>query len=204
MLSNSPANVASPATQDHSGVGITNGNTAPTTQSTPSKGTKAWPHPHEPDANGKHPSGGFQGGGISKRPTTQSFAPHIIAHLQAPDATLICISGRDADGGARNDTSSNSLLKYKTKDLVTSLSPLLGSPFNELCCLSGSSSQPRLIQAPQDEAQRLTSKFEQMEQLLEDSGFDSVGEFRSTTQAMSLDSLIQEVFFMRSLLLGLY
>ena len=57
------------------------------------------------------------------------------------------------------------------------LSPLLGSPFNELCCPYGSSSQPRLIQAPQDEAQKLASKFDWMEQLLKDSGFDSLGEF---------------------------
>ena len=53
---------------------------------------------------------------------------------------------------------SNSLLLSHLGELwkLTStepLLPLLGSRFNELCCPYGSSSQPRLIQAPQDEAQ---------------------------------------------------
>ncbi|KDR66902.1 hypothetical protein GALMADRAFT_80370 [Galerina marginata CBS 339.88] len=56
----------------------------------------------------------------------------------------------------------------------------LGSPFNELGSLGGSSSlwhQPRLIQPPQSDAQKLAFKFERMEAFLKDSGFDSVGEF---------------------------
>ena len=53
----------------------------------------------------------------------------------------------------------------------------LGSPFNNLGCLGGSSSQPRLIQHPQSDAQKLSSKFEKMERFLKDLGFNSVGEF---------------------------
>lgn len=53
----------------------------------------------------------------------------------------------------------------------------LGSPFNELGSLGGLSSQPRLIQPPQSDAQKLSLKFERMETLLKDSGFDSLGEF---------------------------
>jgi hypothetical protein len=59
---------------------------------------------------------------------------------------------------------------------TTLLSPLLDSPFHELGYLSGSSSQLRMIQSPQDDTQRLASKFRRMEELLKDSGFDSVGE----------------------------
>ena len=56
------------------------------------------------------------------------------------------------------------------------LSPLLSSPFHELGHLGGSSSQPRMIQSPQDDTQKLASKFGRMEELLRDSGFNSVGE----------------------------
>ena len=75
---------------------------------------------------------------------------------------------------------SNSLLLSHLDELgepsyTEPLSPLLGSPFNELRCPYGSSSQPRLIQAPQDEVQMLASKFNRMEQSLKDSGFDSFG-----------------------------
>jgi hypothetical protein len=59
---------------------------------------------------------------------------------------------------------------------TTLLSPLLDSPFHELGYLSGSSSQLRMIQSPQDDTQKLASKFRRMEELLKDSGFDSVGE----------------------------
>ena len=55
--------------------------------------------------------------------------------------------------------------------------PLLGSPFNDLGCLGGSSSQPQLIQHLQSDMQELSSKFERMETFLKDSGFDSVGKF---------------------------
>jgi len=53
------------------------------------------------------------------------------------------------------------------------LSPL-GSPFDVL--INGSSSQPRLWQSQQSDEQKLAYKFERMEGLLKDSGFDSVGE----------------------------
>ena len=56
-------------------------------------------------------------------------------------------------------------------------STTLGSPFNERGWLDGSSSQPRLRQSPQTDRQKLALKFEKMEVLLRDSGFDSVGEF---------------------------
>ena len=55
------------------------------------------------------------------------------------------------------------------------LSPLLSSPFQELGYLGGSS-QPRMIQSPQNDTEKLASKFRRMEELLKDSGFDSVGE----------------------------
>ena len=56
---------------------------------------------------------------------------------------------------------------------TTPLSPL-GSPFNLL--IDGSSSQPRLRQSQQSDKQKLAYKFERMEMLLKDSGFDSIGE----------------------------
>jgi hypothetical protein len=56
-------------------------------------------------------------------------------------------------------------------------STTLGSPFNERGWMDGSSSQPRLRQSPQTDGQKLALKFEKMEVLLKDSGFDSVGEF---------------------------
>jgi hypothetical protein len=56
---------------------------------------------------------------------------------------------------------------------VASLSPL-GSPFSNL---SESSSQPRLIRAPQDTTQKLEVKFKRMEEILGDFVFDSIGEF---------------------------
>ena len=74
---------------------------------------------------------------------------------------------------------SNSLLASFPNDQHVSspTTPLmLGSPFNDLGSLGGSSSQPRLIQHPQSDAQKLSSKFERMESFLKDSGFDSVGE----------------------------
>jgi len=89
-------------------------------------------------------------------------APHYITRFLPPASNSLLLS----HPGELGEPSS-----------AQQLSPLLGSPFNELHCPSGSSSQPWLIQAPQDEAQRLALKFDWMEQLLEDSGFDSVGEF---------------------------
>ncbi|KAF8232485.1 hypothetical protein L208DRAFT_1271719 [Tricholoma matsutake] len=56
------------------------------------------------------------------------------------------------------------------------LSPLLGSPFDMLGWMGQSSSQPQLIQSPLSNAEKLACKFERMELLLKDSGFDSVGE----------------------------
>jgi hypothetical protein len=55
----------------------------------------------------------------------------------------------------------------------TSLSPL-SSPFSDL---SESSSQPRLIRAQQDKTQKEEVKFRRMEDILGNSGFDSIGEF---------------------------
>ena len=89
-------------------------------------------------------------------------APHYIARFLPPASNSLLLSRLDELG---------------EPSYTEPLSPLLGSPFNELRCPYGSSSQPRLIQAPQDEAQKLASKFDRMEQLLKDSGFDSVGEF---------------------------
>ncbi|KIJ96688.1 hypothetical protein K443DRAFT_10433 [Laccaria amethystina LaAM-08-1] len=89
-------------------------------------------------------------------------APDYIAHLLPPASNSLLLSH------------SSELGELSSTDL---LSPLLGSPFNELRCPSGSSSQPRLIEAPQDDARKLTSKFDWMEQLLKDSGFDSLSEF---------------------------
>ena len=87
-------------------------------------------------------------------------APHYITHFLPPASNSLLLSHL----GELGELSS-------TEPLL----PLLGSRFNELCCPYGSSSQPRLIQAPQDEAQKLASKFDRMEQLLDDSGFDSFG-----------------------------
>jgi len=55
---------------------------------------------------------------------------------------------------------------------TTFLSPL-GSPFD---VLMDGSSQPQLRQSQQSDEQKLVYKFEQMEVLLKDSGFNSVGE----------------------------
>ena len=57
------------------------------------------------------------------------------------------------------------------------LSTTLGSPFNGPGWLDGSSSQPRLRQSPQSDSQKLALKFEKMEALLSNWGFDSVGDF---------------------------
>jgi len=59
---------------------------------------------------------------------------------------------------------------------TTPLSPL-DSPFNTLIKLGEFLSQPRLIQARQCETQKLEAKFTQMEEILGDSRFDSIGEF---------------------------
>ncbi|PPQ87647.1 hypothetical protein CVT25_011485 [Psilocybe cyanescens] len=62
----------------------------------------------------------------------------------------------------------------------SSISPTsapLGSPFNTLGYLGGSSSQPRVNRSPQDETKKLATKFKQMEEVIRDFPFDSVGEF---------------------------
>ena len=89
-------------------------------------------------------------------------APHYITHFLPPASNSPLLSHLDELGEPSS---------------TEPLSPLLGSPFNELCCPYGSLSQPQLIQAPQDEAQKLASKFDWMEQLLKDSRFDCLGEF---------------------------
>ncbi|EDR00804.1 uncharacterized protein LACBIDRAFT_312994 [Laccaria bicolor S238N-H82] len=89
-------------------------------------------------------------------------APHYITRFLPPTSNSLLLSHPSEPG------------KLSSPELLL---PLLGSPFNELRCPSGSSSQPRLIEAPQDDAQKLASKFDRMEQLLKDSGFDSLGEF---------------------------
>jgi hypothetical protein len=78
-------------------------------------------------------------------------------------------------------TASSSSLPPSPNDLEQAsptmlLSPLLASPFDMLGWTGGSSSQPRLIQSPLSDAKKLVSKFERMELLLKDSGFDSVGD----------------------------
>ena len=65
------------------------------------------------------------------------------------------------------------LINLQESPSTTTLSPL-GSPFDLL--MDGSSSQPRLRQSRQSDKQKLACKFERMELLLKDSGFDSVGE----------------------------
>ena len=89
-------------------------------------------------------------------------APHYITRFLPPALNSLLLSHLDELG---------------EPSYTELLSPLLRSPFNELRCPYGSSSQPQLIQAPQDEAQKLALEFDQMEQLLKDSGFDSVSEF---------------------------
>ncbi|KAF8159999.1 hypothetical protein B0H34DRAFT_797183 [Crassisporium funariophilum] len=56
-------------------------------------------------------------------------------------------------------------------------STILGSPFIESGRPNEPSSQPRLRQSPQSDSQKLALKFEKMDALLRDWGFDSVGEF---------------------------
>jgi hypothetical protein len=89
-------------------------------------------------------------------------APHYITRFLPPTSNSLLLSHPSEPG------------KLSSPEL---LSPLLCSPFNELRCPSGSSSQPRQIEAPQDDARKLTLKFDRMEQLLKDYGFDSLGEF---------------------------
>ncbi|KAF8804116.1 hypothetical protein BYT27DRAFT_7107928 [Phlegmacium glaucopus] len=74
-------------------------------------------------------------------------------------------------------SASTSLLLSSPNELKESSSSLLSSAFNKLSSLGESSSQPRLIQSPQSEMQKLASKFKRMEALLKDLGFDSVGKF---------------------------
>ena len=62
-------------------------------------------------------------------------------------------------------------------ELPLTASPLLGSPFDMPGWMDGSSSQPRVRQSRQSDTQKLADKFERMERLLKDSGFDSIGEF---------------------------
>ena len=92
-------------------------------------------------------------------PETPEYITRLLSSESAPNSLLL--SSQD-----RVQESSPTLL----------LSPLLGSPFHELGYLGGSSSQPRMIQSPQDDAEKLASKFRRMEELLKNSGFDSVGE----------------------------
>ena len=71
----------------------------------------------------------------------------------------------------------SSLLPPSPNNIRGPPSTTLGSPFHERGWLDGSSSQPRLCQSPQTNRQKLALKFEKMEVLLRDSGFDSVSEF---------------------------
>jgi len=90
-------------------------------------------------------------------PEVPDVPEHITRFLPSPSSSLLLSSPND---------------QHRSSS-ATSLSPLLSSPFQEL----GSSSQPRLIQSPQSDAQKLVSKFGKMEEFLKDSGFDSLGEF---------------------------
>ena len=88
-------------------------------------------------------------------PEVPDIPEHVTRFLPSPSSSLLLSSPNDQHSS------------------ITSLSPLLSSPFNEL----RSSSQLRLIQSPQSDAQKLASKFKRMEEFLKDSGFDSIGEF---------------------------
>jgi len=83
---------------------------------------------------------------------------YITPFLLSPSNYLLLSSSNDQHGSSP----------------VTSRSPPLGSPFNELGSLGGYSNEPRLIQPPQSDAQNLLSKFERikLEIFLKDSGFD--------------------------------
>jgi len=72
-------------------------------------------------------------------------------------------------------TSSSSLPSSPNETRATPATTL-GSPFNGIGWMDGSSSQPRLRQSPQSDQQQLALKFAKMEALLRNSGFDSVGE----------------------------
>jgi hypothetical protein len=92
-------------------------------------------------------------------PEVPDIPEHISRFLPSPSSSLLLSSPNNQHG------SSSTTFKL--------LSPLLSSPFNEL----GSLSQPRLIQSPQSNAQKVVSKFKRIEEFIKDSGFDSLGDF---------------------------
>ncbi|KAF8809191.1 hypothetical protein BYT27DRAFT_7284261 [Phlegmacium glaucopus] len=107
---------------------------------------------------------------VYKTPTIQVPAvPDYISPFLSHSATT-----SENLGASPLDTSSpDDLLAFSP---TPSLSPL-GSPFNMHFNLSESSSQPRLIQPPQNTTKKLEVKFKRMEKILGDWGFDSIGDF---------------------------
>ncbi|PPQ73043.1 hypothetical protein CVT26_014661 [Gymnopilus dilepis] len=63
-----------------------------------------------------------------------------------------------------------------SSESIGSLSPL-GSPFDMISVLDVASTQPRLIAGRRTDKEKMEEKFRRMEDILEDSGFDSLGEF---------------------------
>ncbi|KDR81242.1 hypothetical protein GALMADRAFT_136268 [Galerina marginata CBS 339.88] len=96
-------------------------------------------------------------------PETPQYLTHFLP--SPPDSLFLLSSSPNDQHVSPSDTIT-----------VSSLGSSLGSPFNEHGSLGGSSSQPRLIQPPQSDEQKLSFKFERMETLLKDSEFGSVGE----------------------------
>ena len=101
-----------------------------------------------------------------KTPTIQVPAvPNHISPFLSQSASI---------GASPLDSSSpNGFLHFSP---TPSLSPL-GSPFNMHFNLGESSSQPRLIQPPRNPTQKRELKLKQMEKILGDWDFDSIGDF---------------------------
>jgi hypothetical protein len=95
--------------------------------------------------------------------TVPDIPDHVKRHLPSPSSSSLVLSPND----------------LQESSPAIPLSPLLGSPFNMLGWMDGSSSQPRLIRSHENDTQKLAYKFERMEALLKESGFDSVGELLS-------------------------
>jgi hypothetical protein len=105
-----------------------------------------------------------------KTPTIQVPAvPDYISPFLSQSAT----SSANIGASPLDPSSPDGLLAFSPSP---SLSPL-GSPFNIHSNLGESSSQPRLIQSPQNTTQKLQIKLKRMEKIIGDWGFDSIGEF---------------------------
>ena len=109
-----------------------------------------------------------------KTPTIQ--VPAVPDHI-SPFLSQSATSSTALGASPLDPSSPDDLLALSP---TSSLSPL-GSPFNMHFNLGESSSQQRLIQPPQNAVQKLEAKFKRMEMILGNWGFDSIGEFCSTT-----------------------